>query len=135
MSPAEELRAAAARIRGRAEKATPGPWRAEPDTHAGRVWVQRGRTRDGADCEPLFNVRGGESYAQRAADAEHIATWSPEPALAVAAWLEQTADRHGEDDAGVHSRLCLSAPAGQATVCPDMAAALVAARAISGGAS
>lgn len=54
------------------DAATEGPWRAEPNTGAGRVWVQIGRQRHDADCEPLFRVRGGPSYEQRAADAAFI---------------------------------------------------------------
>ena len=60
-------------IEARAEAATPGPWRNEPDTGAGRVWVQRGYFRDEADCEPLFSLRGKEAYEQRSADADFIA--------------------------------------------------------------
>ena len=65
-------------IKARAEAATPGPWRQEPDTFAGRVWVQRcagGRWFNSkqADCEPLFAVRGGDAYKQREADAGFIA--------------------------------------------------------------
>jgi hypothetical protein len=58
-------------LREAGERATPGPWASEPDTGAGRVWVQRKRTKYGAlkDMEPLFNVRGHDAYRQREADA------------------------------------------------------------------
>jgi len=79
------------------------------------------------------------------ADAEHIATWSPAPALAVAAWLEQTAERHGSAAVGYPStyEVCRLegdddyGPKAECNVypCPDMAAALTVARAITGAAS
>lgn len=133
-SHAEELRAAATRIRTRAEKATPGPYAfdvmAGKDHESGEWWAEYWVRAAEHPSGVLVQVGSDE---QAEADAEHIAAWSPEPALAVAGWLEQTAGRHGEDDAEVHSRLCLSAPAGQATVCPDMAAALLVERAVHGG--
>ena len=87
-------------IRATTDAATEGPWRAEPNTGAGRVWVQIGRQRHDADCEPLFNVRGGAEYAQREADAAFIvAARSAMPRLlaAVEAVLELTAEFNVED--------------------------------------
>lgn len=55
-----------------ADSGTPGPWRAEPDTAAGRVWVQAGRHNHESDLEPLFSVRTANDYATRAADARKI---------------------------------------------------------------
>jgi hypothetical protein len=68
---------------------TPGEWRAEPNTAAGRVWVQRSHDED---CEPLFAFRThkswwphrgqtreefeAEQYRRREADARFIAACS-----------------------------------------------------------
>ena len=70
------------------EKRSPGEWVQEPDTGAGRVWVQRikntsawskcARILGAPDCEPLFNVREGDgsvkaaTYKQREHDAAFI---------------------------------------------------------------
>jgi len=65
-------------MRKRANAASPGPWLAEPDTLAGRVWVQR-RNRNwlglAKDLEPIFSVRGEppEAYRQREQDALFVA--------------------------------------------------------------
>jgi hypothetical protein len=80
---AELLREAAALMRERAEAATPGPWmRAEPwDRAVGQVdgpWV--------AETTAL-----GQATA---ANAEHIASWHPAVALAVADWLDAVAAVH-----------------------------------------
>lgn len=91
----DALSAELAAIRATTAAATEGPWRAEPNTGAGRVWVQIGRSRHDADCEPLFRVRGGPSYEQREADAAFIvAARSGVPRLltAVEAVLEMVAE-------------------------------------------
>ncbi len=77
---AEVLRRAASLMRERAQAATDAPWvveRAHPDmpayvAHEG-WWVIASRT---------------EQW-----DAEHIASWHPAVALAVADWLDSAADR------------------------------------------
>jgi hypothetical protein len=74
-----------AAMREHEQRATPGPWYSEPNTGAGRVWVQIGRRHFAdADCEPLFNVRylgtpatdeqRWREYVQREADAAFIVT-------------------------------------------------------------
>ncbi len=63
-------------IEKRANAASPGPWQTEPNTYAGRVWVQRSPVKHrwhGKDCEPLFNVRDKDGYEQREKDAVFIA--------------------------------------------------------------
>lgn len=81
----DPLAAELAAIREREQQATPGPWYSEPNTGAGRVWVQIGRRHFAdADCEPLFNVRylgtpatdeqQRREYVQREADAAFIVT-------------------------------------------------------------
>jgi hypothetical protein len=75
----DDLAAYLGAARKHCEAATAGPWYNEPNTGAGRVWVQIGRKHfPDADCEPLFNVRnhGGsptaQDYRQREADAAFI---------------------------------------------------------------
>jgi hypothetical protein len=92
---AELLRRAAALMRERAEAATPGPW----ITHEmGNVFVGNqadGRTSglweivhmSGDDLRDLIP----EAATRNRADAEHIASWHPAVALAVADWLEEVA--------------------------------------------
>ena len=82
---AEILRRAAAAMRENAEAAAPGPW----------IVVYEERSHDGdlpicddagsyLCCSPDDGVRGGHELA----DAEHIASWHPVVALAVADWLD-----------------------------------------------
>lgn len=88
---AEILRRAAALMRERAEAAQPSPWvafRARATNPLDRAPVI-GVTRDLAvdyDTD-LFATQ-----KCRAEDAEHIASWHPAVALAVADWLEQVAE-------------------------------------------
>lgn len=86
---AETLRRAAELMRERAEAATNYPWMASAP---GEVWKHYdGQVRavgfpddfDPSICDVLDN-----------ADAQHIASWHPDVALAVADWL----DRIGADD-------------------------------------
>lgn len=71
MSGLDELRAATAQMRARAQAASPGPWVAHPD---GLVWADRlGDPVSGSECLE---------------DAEHIAGWHPPVALAVADLLD-----------------------------------------------
>lgn len=139
---AEELRAAAASIRNRAEKATPGPYASD---------VMAGQDHENGEWWAEYWVRAAEhpsgvlvqvgSDEQAEADAEHIATWSPGPALAVAAWLEQTADRHQPHQlptAPDGYSICWTCDKGPdnhvPAPCPYLAAALAVARAVPGGA-
>ncbi len=87
---AEKLRQAAALMRERAEAATPSPW---------VLWV------DGIYRNPEQNDQGWLQYDARIAevgddpddfvtepDADHIASWHPAVALAVADWLDHAAE-------------------------------------------
>jgi hypothetical protein len=96
VSPAEELRAAAKRVRELAEKATPSPWlaRVEPGNYerqvAPRMSVMHPESERSAVAvvSGVSDVGGGwdaEDWLLQP-DAEHIA-WNPAVALAVAAWL------------------------------------------------
>jgi len=107
----DRVAARLAEVRQREQAATPGEWRNEPNTGAGRVWVQIGRRRDEADCEPLFNVRAlgrnptAEEYRQRAADAGFIAHARADvPALLAA--LEAAMRFHAPKETANGTALC-----------------------------
>lgn len=82
---AETLRRAAALMRERAEAATQtaAPWGVD---EIGGIWGQE------ADGQPIPIANNATD-----ADAEHIASWHPAVALAVADWLEAKAE---QDDKG-----------------------------------
>lgn len=85
-TPAETLRRAAKLMRERAEAATPGPWFTRGDGDWYVCSNAFGLVSTGIHDEPgmghLVNIeRDGR-------DAEHVASWHPGTALAVARWLE-----------------------------------------------
>ncbi len=83
---ADLLRRAASLMRERAEAATRGPW--VVDGYGKDGWQVNGDGTVFADCHVFQN------------DADHIASWHPAVALAVADWLEADAtviERHGLD--------------------------------------
>lgn len=73
---AEDLRSAAALMRSRAEAATPGPWRR---CFGFPAYV------GGPGPTVTINDLSGD---MEITDAEHVASWHPAVALAVADWLE-----------------------------------------------
>ena len=79
---ADLLRRAAALMRERAEGATPGPWHDVKMGSEGSVVLNDG-----------VNILTGRKPAtcREFADAEHIASWHPVVALAVADWLDALA--------------------------------------------
>ncbi len=79
MTEIEMLREAAELMRQRAKAASEGPWSAYTD---GLVWANRLGDPVSASTEPE--------------DAEHIASWHPAVALAVADWLDAAANREQE---------------------------------------
>lgn len=83
---AELLREAAALMRERAEAATPGPWSLKAD-YLDTVTGEGGDTYVSA---PLMEVVAGV-YDDDMGNAEHIASWPPAVALAVADLLNDTA--------------------------------------------
>lgn len=92
---AELLREAAAKMRKRAEAATPGPWRFTDSEAVDDVW-NGGIVVVSADGDPIANCEDEwyESDPGEPApinDAEHIASWHPAVALAVADWLDECA--------------------------------------------
>jgi hypothetical protein len=80
MSDVDTLRKAAAQMRERAQAATPGPW--STVSGASNVW------RFPEEGSPTVVVGGNHSHGHVALlDAQHIASWHPAVALAVADWL------------------------------------------------
>lgn len=94
---ADVLRKAAALMRERAEAATGGPWLAYGHTveGAGTVYFDK------------HSLHG---------DADHIASWHPAVALAVADWLDDIATRHSPSDEPVELCLHMDEPC---SVCED----------------
>lgn len=86
---ADLLRRAATKIREEAQAATPGPWEVVIDHHREfecpevSVWSQH------EQAYVTEDVHTGNS--QFKANAEHVATWQPDVAVAVADWLDATA--------------------------------------------
>lgn len=86
---AELLREAAAKMRERAEAATPGPW---------EIWEGRrdlsieSTVAEDSNGNPLPIARTFPWEGARP-DAEHIASWHPPVALAVADWMDWMAGR------------------------------------------
>lgn len=94
MPDADLLRRAAALMRERAEAATwtAAPWGVD---EIGAVWAQE------ADGQPIpISSRSTD------ADAEHIASWHPAVALAVADWLDAEAESHRADLVGPFPSAC-----------------------------
>ena len=131
---AQELRDAAALMRARAEAATPGPWTFEGAPNG---------------FPPMVTSNGmvvADTYDKPAlADAEHISSWHPAVALAVAQMLEGVADRHewmtvqSVDYSYTACRQCHHEPSegfeDDDDPCPDVVAALAVSRAYLGSAS
>lgn len=83
-APAEELRAAATRLRVLADRATPGPWAAD---HS----VPYGHRVGGSDEADWVAWTGEHGESGSEADAAYIAAMHPVIALALANWLNETA--------------------------------------------
>lgn len=80
MTTTETLRRAAALMRERAQAATPGPWTPDPRApHDVR----------GNEMRNLVATTGGMVAASE--NTNHIASWHPAVALAVADWLDREA--------------------------------------------
>ena len=88
LSPAAELRQAAKLMRERAEAATPGEWHAFSSAHEEWYVASKtyGQVTTGIHDEPASTEI--VLIERDRADAEHIAGWSRDPALAVADLLE-----------------------------------------------
>ena len=88
---ADMLRRAAALMRERATDATEGRWSNEhvcgdavPNSHIVDRWFVMGHFESGSPTGPV-------STSEYQPDADHIASWHPDVALAVADWLDVTA--------------------------------------------
>lgn len=93
MTPVEELREAAALMRKRAEAATPSPWRdsaVDGNRYAALVSDIMPTGRKPGGGWDVTEGYGGYLIAEsvQAQDREHIASWHPAVALAVADWLD-----------------------------------------------
>lgn len=92
---ADLLREAAALMRKRAEAAMPGPWE--------QTGVMGSEYNDVVDCPGAASIVADTDTSDE--NAEHIASWHPDVALAVADWLEATArefDALGDPDLSRH---------------------------------
>lgn len=85
---AETLRRAAALMRERAEGSTAGPWIAAEQTHGEWFGIQSQWTALGTAYERV--------------EAQHIASWHPAVALAVADWLLDASYEASGDDGWTH---------------------------------
>jgi hypothetical protein len=90
---AEVLRRAASLMRERAEAATPPPWHVDYRQH---VYAALAAPQVRYDA-PSNNYTTAVAPMVWDRNAEHIASWHPAVALAVADWLDDTADRLDDD--------------------------------------
>jgi hypothetical protein len=102
LTPADELRAAAQLMRGRAGKATPGPWSAMVLGSEGYLVLKANSTvRDrGKHRVGRFGLKDWDSDK---ADAEYVASMGPDVAVALADALDAAADwLSAEGDSWAH---------------------------------
>jgi hypothetical protein len=129
MTPAEELRAAATKLRETASKATPGPWEIRDGNKVSSNVVSR---------EDMVIDGGGWTDGTKAvvygaaltADAVWIALASPALAEPLAAWLEGITARHNLSPDFDDRDECIWCA--EPWPCPDLRDALAVARAING---
>ena len=94
-TPAETIRRAIEQMRARAEKATSAPWRL--GEHAEYGPMEAWGNDDGWNASMVATTKtrlNPQGSPRAAADAEHIASWHPAAALAVAELLERLLDIH-----------------------------------------
>jgi hypothetical protein len=90
-TPAETLRAAAARLRELATAATPTPWTVSIEHIAEhRTWIEGEPDQDGHSIAEVH--RCSDHPGREQPDAKWIATMSPATAGPLADWLDTTAD-------------------------------------------
>lgn len=87
-SPAAVLRRAAALMRERAGAATPGPWEHPLDYDVTHGYRREGSVHVATWIASCDAGDGDISDEQAMANADHIASWHPGVALAVADWLD-----------------------------------------------
>lgn len=98
MTPADTLRAAARLMRQRADAATPGAWVAADSDDVETAWLDYDRPPSPFERATQYRPAPRQVAADHEmggacarADAEHIASWHPGVALAVATWLDLAA--------------------------------------------
>jgi len=89
---ADLLRRAAAALRERAEKATPGPW--EESVLGSEGYAVMAANPNGGLRRVRVSRHGYEDWDTDKANAEYVASMHPAVALAVATWLDSHADIH-----------------------------------------
>ena len=90
-TPAAQLRTAAKWMRKRAEAATPGPWRPVSALYQDDAFSAVLDDRGDVDDPRTWLVGSGLGAVNPAGTVDHIASWQPSVALAVADWLEEEA--------------------------------------------
>lgn len=103
MSAPEVLRRAATLMRERAAAAVPGPWRIDNEIHAEAIY-----SANGTDVVSGGRWGGEASVFNDTADAIHIASWHPAVALAVADWLDRSAQCWGATEYLDHQALTVA---------------------------
>jgi hypothetical protein len=91
---AETLRRAAALMRERAEAATEGPWSAEAIGSEGYHVFGPNGSRAPMKGRARVAACTWQDWDEVKADADHIASWHPAVALAVADWLDAEAKEY-----------------------------------------
>lgn len=89
MTPADELRAAAQKIRDIADRASPGPWRSKPDGHGTTIEASEGH-------DVAYLASCTDHPGRRIWDARQIALWNPQVTELIGAWLGWIADDETE---------------------------------------
>ena len=92
-TPAAQLRTAAKWMRKRAEAATPGPWRPVSALYQDDAFSAVLDDRGDVDDPRTWLVGSGLGAVNPAGTVDHIASWHPLVALAVADWLDSVTDR------------------------------------------
>lgn len=142
LTPAEELRAAAVKLREMAKSATPGPW-ATADCELYPRWIISEGATEGESsyaAEVAKSYHDDDGLAISDADWQWMAFASPVLAEPLAAWLEETARTAGDhqqmaDYAGLpHHRWCYGCQDDECDGLANLDKALTVARAINGGA-
>lgn len=104
--PVADLRAAAKLMRERASLATPGPW-GTPAECPGEITYGYHRVGDRHVATWIATIDVSDediSEAELAANGEHIASWHPLVALAVADWLDERARELDDMAAGPYGQ-------------------------------
>lgn len=97
---AETLRRAASLMRSRAKAATPGPWQVGQDVDSGQRFIYDERWTELAEVAEWSRWLGNP---------QHIASWHPAVALAVADWLDRIGEMYPDGHSiGNHHALAVA---------------------------